>query len=58
MITEEKIKELIQAQAQENKITCAQLHEIGEIPRVSLEKLGEITDSLKVKIIRCQLGCF
>lgn len=58
MITEEKIKELIQAQAQENKITCAQLHEIGEIHGVSLEKLGEITDSLKIKITRCQLGCF
>ncbi len=58
MISQEKLKEVVQAQARDNRITCAQLYQLSEKYEVSLEELGKIADELKLKITRCQLGCF
>lgn len=58
MISEEKIKEIVQAEAQENRITCGKMHELSEKHGVSLAELGKAADELKIKIARCELGCF
>ncbi len=58
MLSEEKLKEMIQAEAEDGRITCAQLWKIAGEHEVALEKLGRIADELKIKITRCQLGCF
>ena len=58
MISGEKIKEIVQAEAQENRITCGKMHELSEKHGVSLAELGKAADELKIKIARCELGCF
>ncbi len=58
MISEEKIREFVQAEAQENRITCGKMHELSEKHGVSLAELGKAADELKIKIARCELGCF
>ena len=58
MISEEKIKEIVQAEAVENRITCGKMHELSEQHGVSLAELGKAADDLKIKITRCELGCF
>ncbi len=58
IISQEKLKEIVQAEVKENKVTCARLYELSKEHNVSLEDLGKAADELKVKITRCQLGCF
>lgn len=58
MISEEKIKEIVQAETRENRITCGKMHELSEQYGVSLAELGKAADELKIKIARCELGCF
>ena len=58
MIPEEKIKEIIKSETEDNRITCGKLHEISANYGISLGDLGKIVDDLKIKITRCELGCF
>ena len=42
----------------ENRLSCAKAHEIAERLEVPLALVGQAAEELKVKISKCQLGCF
>ncbi len=50
-------KELL-SRSKEGKMTCAQARRLAEDLQVSYDEVGNIADELKVKIHKCQLGCF
>lgn len=52
------IKARIQAAAPEGKIACAAAFRLAEELGLSRKDLGELLNELKIKIIKCQLGCF
>jgi len=53
-----KIEEVIKKEAKEGKLPCAMCFKIAEDFGIPKKKLGEILNEMKVKIGRCQLGCF
>jgi hypothetical protein len=48
----------IQESLQDGRLPCAAAHAISEETGVPLARIGEIADDLKIKISKCQLGCF
>ncbi len=42
----------------DNRLSCAKAHEIAEKLEVPLTVVGQAAEELKVKISKCQLGCF
>ncbi len=53
-----ELERKIVAVARDGKLACAKAFEIAKEADVSVRKVGELTDKLKVKICACQLGCF
>jgi hypothetical protein len=51
-------KARIKAEAPEGKIACAAAFRLAEELGLSRKDLGELLNELKIKITRCQLGCF
>jgi len=51
-------KARIKAAAPEGKIACAAAFRLAEELGLSRKDLGELLNELKIKIIKCQLGCF
>ncbi|MDW7674011.1 MAG: hypothetical protein SCK28_05685 [Bacillota bacterium] len=59
MVSEElKLEEAIKAKVVDNRLSCAQAHIIAEELNVSLLEIGEKANEMKIKINKCQLGCF
>jgi hypothetical protein len=54
----EKIAAEIKEKIFENKISCAEAHNIAEILHVDPADVGAAIDLLEVRIIKCQLGLF
>jgi hypothetical protein len=54
----EDVKVKIKAAAPDGKIACAAAFRLAEELGISQKDLGELLNELKIKIIRCQLGCF
>ncbi|MBI2877046.1 MAG: hypothetical protein HYY20_09210 [Candidatus Tectomicrobia bacterium] len=54
----EKIKEEIRKLLVDGKLPCKEAHELAERLRVDLLEIGQVANELKIKINRCQLGCF
>jgi hypothetical protein len=52
------IKEKIQTQTKNNKISCKQAFKIAEEAGISPGVLGEMLNEMKIKVAACQLGCF
>ncbi len=46
------------AAAKENRLPCAAGHAIAKRLGVRSRDVGDVADELKVKISKCQLGCF
>ena len=44
--------------AKDGKITCAQARKLAEDLKVPYGDVGDMLDKLKIKIHKCQLGCF
>lgn len=42
----------------EGRIPCVKVFELAEKYNISCLNMGELLDELKIKIIKCQLGCF
>jgi len=57
-MTREEIKARIQAAAPEGKITCASAFQLAADLGISRAEMGNWLDELRIKITRCQLGCF
>ena len=53
-IVEEQIKD----SATDGEIACSKLRKIAEEADTSYKMAGIIADRLKIKIVKCELGCF
>ncbi len=55
-----KLIESLKETAEKNngKITCAQAWEIADKFSVTKAEIGKQINELKIKITKCQLGCF
>lgn len=42
----------------DGKIACSTLRKIAEETDISYKMAGIIADRLKIKIVKCELGCF
>ncbi len=42
----------------ENKLFCAKAFQLAEKHSVSVKEIGECCNENKIKLARCQLGCF
>lgn len=54
----QRLAERILAAAQNNRLPCAGAFAIAESLGVSSRQVGEVADTMRIKIARCQLGCF
>jgi hypothetical protein len=52
------LDEMIRKEARGGKLPCAMCFKIAEDFGISKKEMGEILNEMKVKIGRCQLGCF
>ncbi|MDY6845346.1 MAG: hypothetical protein SVW57_14815 [Thermodesulfobacteriota bacterium] len=57
-MTKGDMKRKIASELKENHITCARAMEIAQQNEMSFKEMGDILNDLKVKIKKCQLGCF
>ena len=55
---ETRIAEEMQSIAKDGKITCTQARKLAEDLKVSYSDVGTVANNLKIKIHKCQLGCF
>jgi LAO/AO transport system kinase len=53
-IVEERIKDAVT----DGKIACSRLRKIAEEADTSYKMAGIIADKLKIKVVKCELGCF
>jgi hypothetical protein len=54
----EAVAAKLKGAAREGKITCATAQKIAIESKIPIKQVGEMLNQLKIKIIRCQLGCF
>jgi hypothetical protein len=57
-MTEEELRTRIRAAAPEGKIPCAAAFRLAEELEISRQELGDLLNTMRIKIIHCQLGCF
>ena len=55
---DEEIEGHLKEAARDSKISCAAAQKIAIDYHVSMKRVGELLDRMKIKIIHCQLGCF
>lgn len=58
---DERVLEAIREAAAKNpdgKITCGQAWHLAEDLQIPRKVVGEVANTLKIKIRECQLGCF
>jgi DNA-binding IscR family transcriptional regulator len=54
----EQLERILKSRAKNNQIGCQTALEIASEVGVSPAVLGTVLDRLKIRITRCQLGCF
>jgi hypothetical protein len=57
-MSQEDVTIRIKAAAPDGKIACAAAFRLAEELGLSRRDLGELLNTLKIKITHCQLGCF
>jgi molybdopterin-guanine dinucleotide biosynthesis protein len=57
-MSEDKVRELIQEKATDNRLPCAAAFKIAEETGVPRNRVGEILNEMEIKVTTCQLGCF
>ena len=55
---DEEISVKIREAAKDGKIACAMAMKIAGESKISNKEMGELLNRLKIKIAKCQLGCF
>ncbi|GAW92184.1 hypothetical protein [Calderihabitans maritimus] len=58
LVIEEKVLQAVKNAAKEGRLSCEEAHRLAGELDVPLRLVGEACDKLKIKITRCQLGCF
>jgi len=54
----ERVKEHIMGQTQNNELACAKAFKIADELNVSAAEVGKTADLLNMKLVKCQLGLF
>ncbi|MDP6544858.1 MAG: hypothetical protein QGH60_12760 [Phycisphaerae bacterium] len=57
-MTPEELREAIQSQAVEGKVSCKAMLDLARDTETSSQQIGEICNELDIKVGACQLGCF
>ncbi len=57
-LKQDRLKERINAEAEDQKLPCAKAFAIAAEFAVSNAEVGKICNEIDVKIVSCQLGCF
>jgi len=52
------IEERLLSAAKDDRINCAEAQAVARSLGVPMHEVGQVADRLKIKISRCQLGCF
>ena len=52
------VEERIRDSVSDGKIACSALRKIAEEADTTYKMAGIIADRLKIKIVKCELGCF
>lgn len=55
---QEKTSEAVRKAAAEGKASCAELWRIAGKHDLTRQEIGNIAETLEIKVSRCQLGCF
>ena len=55
---DDEISVKIREAAKDGKIACAMAMKIAAESKISNKEMGELLNRLKIKIAKCQLGCF
>ena len=50
--------EVVKMEAPEGKLSCCRALQLAEKLEVSPSDVGRAANELKIKIVRCELGCF
>jgi len=58
MSSSEKVIQRIMDVSKNGKISCHAAHELARDLEVSVREVGKLINTLKLKIIACELGCF
>jgi LAO/AO transport system kinase len=56
--TERSLGEELKASSVEGRLPCAVAFKISKKLKVSPREVGDMANKLKIKISKCQLGCF
>jgi len=57
-MTDEEIRNTIQAKAADGKVACKAMLELAQQTDTPSRRIGEICNEMDIKISACQLGCF
>jgi hypothetical protein len=57
-MTREELADRIRKASADNRLSCEKAHALSNELSVPLGEIGAICNSLKIKISKCQLGCF
>ncbi|MHC1745914.1 MAG: hypothetical protein AB9895_02150 [Negativicutes bacterium] len=52
------LEQVILANMVDRRLNCAVAHQIAEQYGWTLPEIGKMAETLKIKISKCQLGCF
>ncbi|MFH1351076.1 MAG: hypothetical protein ABII26_09055 [Pseudomonadota bacterium] len=55
---EKEIEKKVLELAKDSKISCKEATELGLKAGIPTQKMADLLDKHKIKIINCQLGCF
>ena len=55
---EKKLEEAIKSKLEDGRLPCTKAFQIAKEQNVSRQMVGEVCNRTRVKISRCQLGCF
>jgi len=55
---QETFMDAVRSASVDNRLTCEAAHALSEQLHISLQEIGAICNELKIKIAKCQLGCF
>jgi len=58
MSSNEKVIQRIKDVSKSGKISCRAAHELAKELEVSVREVGKLINTLNLKIIACELGCF
>ncbi|HIJ59774.1 MAG TPA: hypothetical protein HPP56_04065 [Nitrospirae bacterium] len=57
-LIDKELKRLLIENNNENKITCSKANEIAKLLSIPHKRVGDMINSMKIKITKCELGCF